>query len=232
MRVDGLIFDKDGTLFDFGATWSGYTQSVIAHFAQGRADKMAAISNALGFDLASGNYHPDSPVIAGTNRQTAELLASVVSGGDVQAIERYLRQSAAQVTAVAAVPLVPFLQGLKTQGQKLAVMTNDTEFGAHAHLREAGVADHFDTIIGADSGYGAKPDPDPLLAIAEIMSIDPAHLVMIGDSTHDLLAGKRAGMRTIGVLTGIAEAAELAPYADIVFKNIGGVPAWLETINH
>ncbi|GAA6206912.1 HAD family hydrolase [Cognatishimia sp. WU-CL00825] len=231
MRVDGLIFDKDGTLFDFDATWNQYTVSVISYFAQGRAAQMATIANVLGFDLSAMAYHPTSPVIAGTNRLVAELLASVVTTHDADEVERYLTQTAAQVKSVPAVPLAPYLRGLKNQGLKLAVMTNDSEFGAKSHLNDAGVSEYFEAIIGADSGYGAKPDADPLHAIAGLLSLDPAQLVMVGDSTHDLLAGKRAGMRTIGVLTGVADSTELSPYADFIFDDIGGVTDWLKTVN-
>jgi len=49
----------------------------------------------------------------------------------------------------------------------------------------------------------------------------------VGDSTHDLIAGRRAGMQTVAVLTGVALEAELAPHADVVLPNIGHIPAWM-----
>ena len=54
---------------------------------------------------------------------------------------------------------------------------------------------------------------------------------MIGDSTHDLLAGRAAGMITIGVLTGPAPHEELAPFADVVLADIGKIPDWLHSEN-
>ena len=51
---------------------------------------------------------------------------------------------------------------------------------------------------------------------------------MVGDSTHDLIAGRAAGMWTVGVLTGIAATDELAPYADAVLPDIGHLPGWLD----
>ena len=44
---------------------------------------------------------------------------------------------------------------------------------------------------------------------------------MVGDSRHDLQAGRAAGMVTLGVLTGPATAAELADVADAVLPDIG-----------
>jgi len=106
-------------------------------------------------------------------------------------------------------------------------MTNDTEYGARAHLGAAGVLERFDFIAGFDSGHGAKPAPGPLLAFARAVSVAPDRVVMVGDSTHDLIAGRRAGMACIGVLTGTALAEDLAPFADAVLPDIGHLPGWL-----
>ncbi len=84
-------------------------------------------------------------------------------------------------------------------------------------------------VIGFDSGYGAKPEPGPLLAFADHCALDPARVAMVGDSTHDLIAGRAAGMTAMGVLTGPARRHELAPHADHVFENIGHIEAWLDT---
>jgi phosphoglycolate phosphatase len=51
---------------------------------------------------------------------------------------------------------------------------------------------------------------------------------MIGDSLHDLHAGRAAGMAVMGVLTGPATEAELAPHADVVLPSIAALPAWLD----
>ena len=50
---------------------------------------------------------------------------------------------------------------------------------------------------------------------------------MIGDSVHDLDSGRAAGMRTVGVLTGLASRDDLAPHADVVLPDIGALPGWL-----
>ena len=57
---------------------------------------------------------------------------------------------------------------------------------------------------GFDSGFGAKPALGPLLAFATAMGLLPDQVVMVGDSPHDLIAGRAARMHTIGVLTGLA----------------------------
>ncbi|MEC9104658.1 MAG: HAD hydrolase-like protein, partial [Pseudomonadota bacterium] len=60
---------------------------------------------------------------------------------------------------------------------------------------------------------------------------DPAHVAMVGDSTHDLIAGRAAGMVTVAVLTGLADAETLGPHADVVLPHIGHIPGWLAGIS-
>ncbi|MDV4143635.1 HAD family hydrolase [Shimia sp. FJ5] len=227
MRVDGLLFDKDGTLFDFGATWNSWAAGMIRDFADGDAEMAARIAAELDFDLPSEKFLPESVVIAGTNREAAEAVARAVPGQDVEEMELRLMHAAADAPLAPAVALAPFLDGLAGLGLRLGVMTNDTEYAARAHLGEAGVAEKFHFIAGFDSGFGAKPAPGPLLAFADAVQIDPARVAMVGDSTHDLIAGRAAGMQTIAVLTGVAGADELAPFADVVFPDIGHIAGWL-----
>ncbi|MCM2560757.1 HAD family hydrolase [Lutimaribacter sp. EGI FJ00015] len=227
MDIQGIIFDKDGTLFDFGATWNGWAAGVIDHLSGGDAVRAQAMADAARFDLGAGAFHPDSPVIAGTSREAAECLASALPERDLDEIERLLDEMAARAPLAPAVPLDPFLAELGARGLRLGVMTNDSEVTAMAHLNAAGIARRFDFIAGFDSGHGAKPAPEPLLAFATFVGLAPANVVMVGDSLHDLVAGRAAGMRTVGVLTGMAGHDELAPMADVVLPDIGHLPTWL-----
>lgn len=230
LRASAVLFDKDGTLFDFGATWNVWGLGVIRHLSGGDPGLMRAMAEAAGYDLEAAAFRPDSLVIAGTGRQAAECLASVMPGNPAGEVERYLTQAAAEAPLSEAVPLLPLLSELRAMGLALGVMTNDAEFAARAHLGKAGVLEVFDFIAGFDSGHGAKPAPDPLLAFAGAVGVEPSRVVMVGDSTHDLEAGRAAGMRTVGVLTGPARAEVLAPLADAVLPDIGHLPGWLAAV--
>ena len=119
------------------------------------------------------------------------------------------------------------LQRFRDAGLKLGVATNDAEAPARAHLQTARISSAFDFVVGSDSGYGAKPATGQLLAFCDQVGVAPERTAMVGDSTHDLEAGRSAGMRTIAVLTGLAEAQNLAPFADVVFPDIGHIPDWI-----
>jgi HAD superfamily hydrolase (TIGR01549 family) len=69
-------------------------------------------------------------------------------------------------------------------------------------LKNSGVAGLFDVIITSDDVEKRKPSPDPLIACAEQLDLQPINCVYVGDTVTDMKAGKAARMRTIGVLTG------------------------------
>ena len=227
MKIKGVLFDKDGTLFDFQKTWNAWSAQMIEHFSAGDAGRRNAIADAVGFDLARQAFDLDSIVIAGTNRQVAEYVSAVLPNQNVDEVEDFLMQSSLTATVSEATPLVPFFQRLKGNDLKIGVMTNDTEAGARAHLDTVRALDLLDFVAGFDSGFGAKPAPGPLLAFAKAMGLSQDQVVMVGDSTHDLIAGRAAGMHTIGVLTGLAPRSELAPYADTILPDISHIPAYL-----
>jgi phosphoglycolate phosphatase len=144
-------------------------------------------------------------------------------------IVNLINTEAAHAPQVEVVPLKSFVKGLRGGGYHLGVVTNDAEGPARAHLDAADVTGLFDFVAGSDSGFGAKPEPGQLLAFAQATGLMPSEIVMVGDSTHDLLAAQRAGMRALGVLTGLATAQTLAPLAEAVLPDIGRLPAWLDT---
>ncbi|WP_323765437.1 HAD family hydrolase [Marinovum sp.] len=228
MSIGAIVFDKDGTLFDFSATWDGWAAGVIATLSEGDAALAQKLAASARYDLARLTFEPDSPVIAGTAREAAECFARVLPGRPVEEVEHFLDAAARAAPLAPAVPLAPLLSALADRGLRLGVVTNDTEASARAHLAAVEITPLFDFVAGFDSGYGMKPDAAPLLAFASAVEIAPAEVVMVGDSTHDLIAGRAAGMKTVGVLTGPARSETLTPYADAVLPDIGHLPEWLD----
>ncbi len=228
--IDGLLFDKDGTLFDFRDSWGRWAQGFLTQIARDAAHA-ARLGQAIGFDPATGTFAPDSPVIAATAADIAAALAAELPGTSVAELTDRIDASAAQAPMSQAVPLLPLMSALRARGLRLGVATNDSEVPARQHLATHGITDCFDFIAGYDSGYGAKPGPGMCLAFARQLGLDPARVAMVGDSRHDLEAGRAAGMRTVAVLTGIARRDELSPHADVVLDDIGSLPDWISSLS-
>lgn len=226
--IKGIIFDKDGTLFDFNATWGAWAKGLLMAEAGGDLQRLNALANALGYDLEAAQFLPGSVVIAEPAAVIADTMLPYLPQTDQTQILARMNAAASVAPQIEAVPLRSFFADLRARGLKLGVATNDAQAPTHAHLGRAEITDMFEFIAGSDSGYGGKPAPGQLLAFCDQTGLAPADCVMVGDSTHDLIAGRAAGMRTVGVLTGPAPAAELAPLADVVLQTIGQIPAWLD----
>ena len=229
----GVLFDKDGTLFDFEATWRHATQAMLAAMAPGDPALQAQIGTVLGFDTGSGRFAAGSPLVSGSVGEIASALQPLLPAFDAATLEA-MGNAAAQgldggTLAPAAPDLGALLDGLAARGLALGVATHDGEVSARLHLDRVGVLDRFAFIAGYDSGHGLKPGPGMVLAFARACGIDPGDLVMVGDSVHDLGAARAAKARlAIGVLTGPARHEDLAPLADVVLGSIVELPAFLD----
>ncbi len=228
---DGIVFDKDGTLFDFRATWGAWSLRVLEELAAGDPALLARLGDAIGFDVVTQDFAPHSSVIAHTAPEIArDLLRHLPDGTDHAALVARMNMLAAEAEPAPAVALAPIFRAFRDRRLRIGLVTNDAEAPAWQHLRHAGVADYFDFVAGFDSGHGAKPDPGPLLAFCAAEGLVPQRVVMVGDSRHDLISGRAAGMSVVGVLTGIAEIDDLSPFADAVLPDIGHLPAWLDRV--
>lgn len=227
IKIKGLCFDKDGTLFDFAATWEAWAQAFLLRLCAGDRGRATSMGAQIGFDLERMKFARDSLVIAGTPGEVAEALLPFFPDMSAETLSTLLNDEAEQAPQAEAVSLMPLLAEFRAAGLRLGVATNDAERPARTHLDKVGVTEMFDFIAGYDSGHGGKPAPGQLLAFAAAVGLVPGEIAMVGDSIHDLRAGRAAGMRTVGVLTGMATTDELAPFADVVLPDIGHLPAWL-----
>lgn len=91
---------------------------------------------------------------------------------------------------------------LKRAGYGVGLVTSKNRHGATLGLRLAGIHDHMDVLIGADDVENPKPHPEPVEKAMSLLGADRASTVYIGDSIHDMLSGRAAGVRTAAALWG------------------------------
>ena len=231
MNIRGVIFDKDGTLFDFQSTWGIWTAQVLARIAGSDEALLQQLAEALGYDTQTRRVQPGSVIVAATPMDIAAVVKDCIPALSQTQICDWLNEEAKTAPQVLVTDLHRLTAELRRINLGLCVMTNDAQAPARAHLASVQASDLFDFVIGSDSGFGAKPQAAPLLALADKMEIPAAACVMVGDSTHDLRAGRAAGMRAVAVLTGLAEVEELAPLADAVLPDVSHLPAWISVQN-
>lgn len=67
----------------------------------------------------------------------------------------------------------------------------------------------FNVVVTSQTCKHTKPYPDPVLYAAEVLELDPANCLMVGDTIVDIHAGKSAGTQTAAVLCGFGSQKEL-----------------------
>lgn len=91
----------------------------------------------------------------------------------------------------------------------LSVVSARDQYGSLTFLEQFQINSFFQHIITAQTCQHTKPFPDPLLFAAEKMGVKPSELLMVGDTTVDIVSARKAGAQSVGVLCGFGEEKEL-----------------------
>jgi len=94
-------------------------------------------------------------------------------------------------------------------GLTQCIATNSSRKLMEPILRGMGIMDHIDLIIGVEDVEQPKPDPTPLKVLMEKTGKSKEETVFVDDSSTGLAAGKKAGVHTVGITTGVDTAEEI-----------------------
>lgn len=95
-------------------------------------------------------------------------------------------------------------------GVPMAIVTSKAREMTFRTLQSCGVAEAFPVVITADDVEHGKPDPEPVRRALHALGSPPAdRTLFVGDSPHDVAAGRKAGVRTVAVTWGAFSQSEL-----------------------
>ncbi len=212
LRYTALIFDLDGTL----------------------ADTLPLIYESFNdaFEPITGNVLTPDEIRAMFGPPDNYVIRNVLDPEHHEAaidryVDTYARRHRDLVELFAG--MAEMLAELHAQGVKLAVVTGKSRNTALMTLEILGVLDRFDVVYAGDDVERQKPDPMALvMALDDLAHADPSSAAMIGDSAADVIAGKGAGVTTIGVLWGSPDHTELlASGPDVVCGSVADLRAAL-----
>ncbi len=98
--------------------------------------------------------------------------------------------------------VVELIRRLHARGHAMAIVSSKLEAGIRRSLDFVGITECFGALIGIEATEKHKPEPEPVLLALERLHAAANNAWFIGDSPYDVLAGRAAAVRTIGVLTG------------------------------
>jgi phosphoglycolate phosphatase len=114
------------------------------------------------------------------------------------------------------------LKSLRDKGLKVGIVTRNCEEAVRKVVPD--IEAFCDVFVPRDLIKRVKPHPEQLTSVLKALHVTGGETVMVGDHTIDIQAGKRVGMRTIGVLTGRVKKEEFEKAgADYVLKDASEV---------
>jgi phosphoglycolate phosphatase len=227
-NIAAILFDKDGTLYHYGDTWSVWCERVLTELSNGDVKLAQQMGSAVGFDFSSGVFAPGSLVVGGAADEVNDIWRDFVPDYSAEGINDVAIRHLSDLPQKPVCDLHALFTSLREKGFLLGIATNDFEAGATQQLAKSGITDLFDFVAGFDSGFGSKPEAGMILGFAKRLNLETDQIAMVGDSTHDLSAGRAGNVGlNIGVLTGPAVTGDLDAMADFILPSIAELPTVL-----
>ena len=181
-----LLFDLDGTLVDsIGLILACFRYAFASHGLPGITD--AELTRGIGTPLAA-QFRQYA-------RDDAHLNAMIETYREHQREQhdKLLREYAG---------IRELLAELQQLGHPIAIVTSKGEPLARRALEFTKLDRYVDLLVGLESTAIHKPHPAPVLHALQALGRDASAAIFVGDSPHDIAAGKAAGVATVGVTWG------------------------------
>ncbi|MCW8855237.1 MAG: phosphoglycolate phosphatase [Gammaproteobacteria bacterium] len=104
------------------------------------------------------------------------------------------------------------LDFLKTTGVRIGCVTNKASQFTLPILKDLGISGYFEMVLCGDELPRKKPDPMPLLHVAEKLGVKPEQSLMLGDSMSDVKAARAAGFDIICMSYGYNHGEDIRDY--------------------
>jgi phosphoglycolate phosphatase-like HAD superfamily hydrolase len=214
-RVRAVLFDLDGTLADTDDEYIRRARQALRRvsFLFPRRDPTRFLRRSLMLAETPLSFLMGVPDWLGID-------APLARAGDWLADRRGPKTHAHFVLMESVAEMLPRLGARYPLGLVTARGARMTRY----FLNQFSLEERFGAVASAQTVARTKPYPDPVRWAAQGLGVPPEQCVMIGDTTVDMLAGKRAGAQTIGVLCGFGERRELERAgADVVVERTAEV---------
>lgn len=211
MRVEGVVFDLDGTLVD----------NIAFHYEAfrvlARRHGLRPMDDAT-FQSFNGLKNEDIfPRFVGRELTRAEI-ASLSDEKESTYRALYAPKLSAHRGAT------ELLDRLRAAGVKLAVASSAPPANRAMVLDGLGWSPRFDAVV-ASEGLRGKPAPDIFLAAAERLGVAPAACVAFEDAANGIQAAAAAGMIVVGITTNVAAGDLVAAGARFTAADFVSLPA-------
>ena len=218
MKLSCVLFDLDGTLADTAPDLINSLNRVLQK--QGLEPvEPAVIKPYISYGAAAMVKHSLSGLYS--DEQHTNILNAMLE--DYQEnIVRHTRLFSG---------MAELLKTLENKGIKWGVVTNKRKRFTRPLMDALQLTSRAVCIISGDSTANSKPHPEPMLTACKQANVEPAQCLYIGDSAHDIEAGKKAGMKTMAAAYGYLKAND-NPHtwqADALIHSPAEILPWIDS---
>ena len=217
VRFPAILFDFDGTLVDsIGLIIESFHHTMRVHGLPARSDAFWTAGLGTPLRVALREFAADDAGV--------QALIATYREWNLAHHDALVRAFPGGLETV---------KTLKAEGRRVAVVTSKNLHGLEKGLDLCGFHGLFDVLVTSDDLEASKPSPEPVhLALARL-GAKPAQALLVGDSPHDIAAGRDAGATTAACLWGpfsreqlAAERPDhwLASFADLTRLTDGPAP--------
>ncbi len=200
--LQAAMFDLDGTLIDTIPVYIRMAAAVLEEIGLPPAPR-ESVAAMLKSGL-SGFHHL---IPKGMSEWKEELIEAGLEAGKRISARLYPD----------SIPLIPgseeLFHRLAGAGVRIGIVSSSHKRHLErklSPLKEAGLVDLVEAVIAIEDTSRMKPFPEPVQACARRLGVAEGKSLLVGDADVDILAGKRAGTFTIGVMSGVDDYATLA----------------------
>ena len=208
MNIRLIIFDFDGTLGDTRRNIVTTMQMTIAELGLPSRSDSECVST-IGLPLY-GCFEALYPNMDKTIIQQC-----------TDTYRRIFQENLQNIKPQTFPKVVETLSALKEQGFLLAIASSRSHASLVELTQNLGISDVISYLIGADDVKKAKPNPEPVLNVLEVLGYEATQTLVVGDMNVDILMGVNAGTKTCGVTYGNGTKRELEEAgADYIINSI------------
>jgi len=210
-RIKGLCFDVDGTISDTDDVWVENLERFFRPFR---------------FLARDGNLRPFARwLVMITESPMNEMYrwADSLSLDDnfARLYERLSKRKRKTIRPFILMKGARELLEFVHQRYPLSVVSARDQNSTREFLERFNLHSFFREVVTSQTCERGKPYPHPVIYAAQRMNLNPEDCLMIGDTTVDVLAGKRAGAQTVGLLCGFGTEDELRRAgADLILNDL------------